>query len=326
MAKLDIGTGIIEDNQKKVGSFNYNPVGVANTYGVILVFEDHKNKKLQIHYEIDAICIDETDDNHFEFEVYKHQVFINEKAPDILIDELSDRCGKVLYPLRLKVNRQGKAISVLNQAEILERWKTEEQNIKQSYKGKEIDLLLKNMDLIINNENQLTDLIIRRDWFISLFFSSVYGIDEISKKQKQQLLPFIPYAPSVPFQIKNNIGNHKHKENDVVIKVKGKCIDSRSEKDILRGNLISIDKNKKAVKGSIDLKYQIYKNSLIADAITGVCLLEFPSGKFKKTTIEMYSLKNKTPLSSSKRAALFEIEEDKEVPKKKKKRFFFFGK
>ncbi|WP_298538635.1 hypothetical protein [uncultured Aquimarina sp.] len=329
MARLDIGTSIIEETENdKLDHFSYNPLGVANTYGVVLISEDEKQQRLQIHYEIDVICLDETEDNHFEFEVFKHQVYINEKTPDILIDELSERCGKVMYPLLLKVNRQGLAVGILNQEDIIKRWETEKDSINQSYKGKETDLLLKNMDIVVNNTNQLTDLVLQRDWFIKLFFSPLYNINLTDKKKNKISFPFIPYAPGVIFETKNKMSTHSNKKNDIVIKQKGKCIDPRSERDILRGNLISIDKIKKPVKGKLDLKYQIYKDSSIADAITGVCNLDFPSGKIKNMTVEMYNLKNKTPLSSAKRAALFEIteEEEKNVPKKKKKRFFFFGK
>ncbi|WP_299254505.1 hypothetical protein [uncultured Aquimarina sp.] len=329
MARLDIGTSIIEETEDgKLDHFSYKPLGVANTYGVLLISEDEKKKRLQIHYEIDVICLDETEDNHFEFEVLKHQIYINEKAPNILIDELSERCGKVLYPLLLKVNRQGLVVNILNQEDIIKRWETEKASINQSYKGKEIQLLLKNMDIVINNTNQLTDLVLQRDWFITIFFSPLYNINLKDKKKNKISLPFIPYSPGVIFETKNKISTHSHKKNDVIINQKGKCIDQRSERDILRGNLISIDKIKKVVKGKLDLKYQIYKDSLIADAITGICNLEFPSGKEKKMTVEIYNLKNKTPLSSVKRAALFEIseEEEKNISKKKKKRFFFFGK
>ena len=329
MARIDIGTDIIheEDNKELISSLVYAPLGVARTYGVVFISEDENQKKLQIHYEIDVICLEETDDENFIFEIFKHQIYINEKKPNILIDELSEQCGKVIYPLQLKVNRQGEILKITNQQQIADRWENKKVDIKQSYNGDEVTLLLQHMDIVIENEKKLTDLIIQRDWFITLFFSPVYNINAIKKKEIS--LPFIPYAKGVSYEIKNKIKPHQYKEGDILIKQKGTCIDSRGEKDILRGNLISIHKNNKTVNGKINLTYQLYKDSLLPDVITGMCTLDFSSKRGKKMSVEMYNLKNKTPQSSVEKAAIMKKEnEEKEnsLPKKKKKRFFFFGK
>jgi len=328
MARLDFGTNILneDDNDKKLTSFKFDPSGIARTYGVVFVSENEKEKKLQVHYEIDVICTNAADDGNFEFEIFKHQIYINEKTPDILIDELSERCGKVIYPLQLKVNTYGEIVKINNHQDIIDRWETEKASIQQSYKGKEIALLLKNMDTVIMDINKLTDMIFQRDWFITLFFAPIYNFNVVHQKQKEISLPFIPYAPGVSYEIKNSIKGHPHKKDDVIIEQKGKCIDLRNERDILRGNLISIDKIKKQSKGKIDLKYQFYKDAGVPNAITGVCTLDFPSGKSKKMEVEMYHLKNKTPQSSSQKAMLLkkdEEEKEKNLPKKKKKRFFF---
>ncbi len=328
MARLDFGTSMLneDDDDKKLLSFKFNPLGIARTYGVLFVSEDENRKKLQFHYEIDVICIEETQDDHFLFEIFKHQIYINEKTPDILIDELSERCGKVLYPLQLKVNRQGEIIKINNYQYIVDRWEAEKKAILRSYKGKEVTLLMKNMDAVIEDINKLTDMLLQRDWFITLFFAPIYNFNVT----KNIALPFIPYQLGCPYEFKNKITKHTHKKEDVVIRLKGKCIDTRSERDILRGNLISLDKEKKRVKGKIDINYQFYKEAKLANAITGICSLDFPSGKSKKMTVEMYNLKNKTPLSSVQKEAISEekkIAEEKKLPKKKKKkRFSFFKK
>jgi len=331
MAKLDFGTNIIteEESASQYTSHIYNPLGVARTYGVVLVFEDEVQKKLQIHFEIDVFCINKTDDDYFEIEIFKHQIYINEKKPDILIDELSERCGKVIYPLNLKVNKQAKVLNIVNQHTIIERWEREKENIKQLYNSKEVSLLVNNMDSIIYDKKKLTDLILQRDWFITLFFSPIYTSSVKSKTRKELKFPIIPYAPGVSYEIENEIIEHPNKKGDIIFNQKGLCIDHRSEKDILRGNQISFEKTKRPVKGEIAIKHQLYKNSLLIDAITGVCNLNFPSGKSKKISIEIYNLKNKTPQSSTQKKAAIEKtkeENEKSLPKKKKKFSFFFGK
>lgn len=322
MAKLDFGNHVVVKEEKVLAPFKYNPIDVKRTYGVVLVFQDEKQTRLQIHYEIDAICLEQVG-RYYIFEINKKQVYINEKAPDTTIDELVERCGKVLYPLRIKVNSLGLATTIINHEAIQNRWKIEQQKIKQSYKGKEVNLLLKNMDDILQDTNQTTALFLERDWFMTLFFTSIYQNNKKSTKQ----FPLIPYTPTVTYEINQSHKNYSHKEGDIIIEQKGKCIDTRSENDILKGNLISANNGGKAIVGKSDLKYHIYKNSPIVDAITGSCQIDFPSGKSKKVTIEIYNLREKTPKTLTERNEEQEkIARETPQPKKHKKNYFSFWK
>ena len=68
MAKLDFGTNIITEAEStsQYTSHIFNPLGVARTYGVVFVFEDEVQKKLQIHYEVDVFCVNKTNDDYFK--------------------------------------------------------------------------------------------------------------------------------------------------------------------------------------------------------------------------------------------------------------------
>jgi len=320
MAKRDFGNIIVKE-EKVLASFKFNPIDVKRTYGVLLIFKDEKQTKLQIHYEIDVICLEQVG-RYYIFKINKKQVYINEKAPDTTIDELVERCGKVLYPLHIKVNSLGLATTIMNHKEIIERWKMEKQKIKQSYQGKEVNLLLKNMDDVLQDRNQTSELFLERDWFMTLFFTPIYQ----NKKKDSTYFPLIPYTPTIAYEIKQIHKSHLHRDKDIIIEQKGKCIDTRSENDILKGNLISANKGK-IIAGKSDLKYHIYKNSPIVDAITGSCQIDFPSGKSKKVTIEIYNLKEKTPKTAVERNEEQErIAKETPQPKKQKKKYFSFWK
>lgn len=328
MAKWDFGTESIksEKKQKNVSGFIFKPFGVKRTYGVLLRSEDEKEKILQIHYEIDVICLDDNEDGDTHiFELYKHQVYIDEKKPDSTIDELIEKCGKVLYPLKIETNSSGRVISILNQKEIYERWVLEKGGVKQSYKGPEVDLLLKNMEEILSNNDKLTTLLLQRDWFMTLFFTSIYKSTYGNSESID--IPFIPYAPSISYAINQNVDKYPSKKENILITREGKCNDLRSESDMNRGNIISINNVKKAVKGTLNFNYQLYENSSIVDSITGSCDVVFPSGKSKRMMVEIYNLKEKEPKSAAEKVIEKEKEEAKiEQPKKKKKIYRLFGK
>jgi hypothetical protein len=323
MAKLDFGTQNIINNDQEVVAINYNLLDVRRTYGVIFVSENEKKEKLQVHYEIDVICIDQRDEHTCIFELQKHQTYINEKKPDTIIDELVEQCGAVLYPLHIQVNQSGEAIGIENQESLQKRWEIKKNEIAKAYKGKETEVLIQNMDAIISDTDQVSELLFQRDWFMNLFFIPIYK----NKKQSVHKFPLLPYVPPILYQLKRKVTKHPHKEGDVFINLSGNCVDKRSEKDILRGNMISLSKDTKQGSGTCNLTYQLYKNSPLIDMITGSCKLEFPSKKKKKMTIEVYHLKNKRPLTSlEKQQALEKQEQEAPQPKQKKKKYFLFGK
>jgi len=328
MARLNFGTEILKDEKLKdfTSTFKFLPENLKRKYGVVLVFQDEKNK-IQIHYEIDIICLGRLNEKDFKFEVFKNQVFINERVPDSIIDVLAERCGNVLYPLQVKVNNIGKVTSILNHNDIKSRWEKEKESIKQSYKGSSYDQIINSMEKVISNPKKVENLFFQRDWFIKLFFVPIYNFNKLSKLDQNIELPFIPYKLPIKYSIKQFANIHPSKNGVIQIKRKGIYNDLRNEKDLKKGNLLSISKDKKATEGMIDLEYLIYKNSPIVDAITGECTLDFASENFKKLKIEIYNLKEKTPSSSlDKKEESLKVEQKIKPPKKRKKMFSFFGK
>ncbi|WP_146052852.1 hypothetical protein [Aquimarina sp. I32.4] len=323
MRKLDFGTSIMNDTDTKPVSFHIELEKLRHTYGVLLVFLDENNKKLQIHYEIEIICTEQIDEQTYILELYKKQVYINEKVPDSLSDELAERCGKVIYPLQLKVSSMGGIIAIANHDQIQQRWHIEREKIKQYYQGADTHKLIMSMDSMIESEQKLKNTYITQDWFMILFFS--YMTTHL--QQKNILLPWIPYKKGVLYQIEQSIQSHPHKQEDTIVKHKATLIDGRNEDAIFSGIPISIGNNKPAVTGEIDMSYQTYKDSSIVNAITGNSTIVFPSGKSKKLTIEIYHLGEKTPQTSEERLVKEkELKEQEPKPTPKKKRYFIFGK
>ncbi len=124
------------------------------------------------------------------------------------------------------------------------------------------------------------------------------------------------------------VEEHPHKIGEHIITLKGNCSDPRSERDILKGNLIPFEKQVEKQKGTVNLKYHIYKNSSFLNIITGDITLNFSSGKSKKVTVECYNLKGEPqPKTLTEKEALKDMEDQKELEtlqKKKKKRYLLF--
>jgi len=102
-------------------SLPFYPLNLKRQYG--LSFHIRQNGKEQkIYHELDVFCATSTQDGDFLFQLDKKQVYINNKAPDSLLDAMADRCGKLLYPLTVLVSRQGSFKNIANGAAIRQRW------------------------------------------------------------------------------------------------------------------------------------------------------------------------------------------------------------
>ena len=286
-----------EEAQSKSSSsyIQFTPKSLARTYGVILKFEDEKVKQFQVHFEIEVICMEQLNLKEYKFEIFKKQVYFNQKAPETVIDELAERCGNTSYPLQLKINRIGKALKILNHDDIRARWNKEKINLRQCYSGNPYDKMIDSMDKILDNPSETEHILLEHDWFIKLFFAPIYDFNGSLKVDQVFSLPLIPYKLPVKYQIIQSIKNHPTRDGVIQIIRKGNCIDTRSENDIKKGNIISITKDEKLTVGTINLEYLLYKNSPMVDSIVGECSLNFASNDYKKLKIEIYNLKEKIP-------------------------------
>ena len=323
MVKWDFGIDAIQAKNEVLATPVFAPLNVKRTYGVVLVETNETQKKTQIHYKVDVICIEETRKEHYIFELQKQQVFVNEKKPDGVLEELLARCGAVLYPLQIEVSALGQVLHITNIPDIQERWAKEKQHIVKTHKGKTTQLLVEKMDAVVNDGKQLTALLFQREWFINLIFAPIYNPLKTRKVQ----YPLLPYVLPIAYTTTRKAIAHQTKEGAVLLKFKGVCSDKRSEKDILNGYAIPVFKAEAGVRGALDMVYQLYKNAPMVDAITGTVNVDFPSGKTQHVAVEIYNLKTETPQSAKeKQEAIAKREAEAPQPKQKKKRYFLFGK
>jgi hypothetical protein len=301
-------------------SYWYNPENVKRTYGIVL--QTTKNqKKIQIHYKFEVLFLKQDFDNYFYFKGNKQQVYVDEKQPDLLFDEIADACGKVLYPLEIKVSPYGGIVNITNHKEIKERWKDQKGKISKSYKGKEIEALLQKMDMMVADFYTIKNTI-QHEWFLKLFFSPIHNSYGSPKEKTEIALKLIPYQPAIPYEVEQFVTYTPGGTKGLLYHQIGTCCDIRTEEDIWKGNLFSVQPVEQKAKGKVHITYEIYKNSPVFDRILGNCWLQLPSGYTQETTIEIYNLKNEQPKTDLEEQ-IEAIAEKKKEPKPKK-RFSFW--
>ncbi|MGY0040475.1 hypothetical protein [Pedobacter sp. NJ-S-72] len=145
----------------------------------------------QVHYEIEVSWIRELNEASFLFELDKKQVYINNKAPDKIVDKLAEEMGKILYPLQIVTNKYGFLTGIANIGVVRERWLVQKKSIVQRYEGKISDDAIAAMDSSLSDLGGLIETI-KKDWFIALLFSGIYGLKQGDSKEPIGFkLPFL---------------------------------------------------------------------------------------------------------------------------------------
>ncbi len=184
MKKWDFVTNILKEEKKglTIKPVKFNPINIRRTYGISLKFQEGNNiRETQIHYKMDAIHLYANDDDTHILELCKQQIYINEKSPDSIMEELADKCGKVLYPLHIKVDANGQLLGITNQPMIKQRWELAKKQLAKEFTGKEVQLLLKNMTEVVNDLKKMTVAILEHDWFFLYFLPLFFLLEKILK-------------------------------------------------------------------------------------------------------------------------------------------------
>ncbi len=305
-------------------SFRFNPVHLSRTYGVTYVIQSAGIEQV-ISYEITVSCSKRLPGDMFLFEINKGQVYINNQAPEKMIDKLAEQCGKVLYPLHIRVNSAGQFTGIANQAQIAAAWEGTKPALQQYYTGEVTEQIISYMDLAVSSEPHIYQSLCR-DWFMALYFADLYqpGSD-IMKRELTAALPVMPYTTPVLFNVTQQPVQHNTASGSLVLQQKGNCSDLRSVEDITAGKEIPLSRQLQGIhtplKGQAEISYKLYQTDYSINAITGECSLALAPGQDKKVTFTIYHLREKDKTQAPVLSVLLP---EQEPAAKKKKRFSFF--
>lgn len=269
------------------------PSVVSRTYGVMFKYDE----ELSIHYEITLSKVEAVGDGNFHFTLNKRQVYINNKAPELIADKLAEDLGKVIYPLILEIDKEGYIHSVFNADEIKSRWREERTTIERYYQGRIAKEALESMEIMVSDPARLSAGI-QNDWFMALFFSGIYGLKAYDFREYTDLkLPMIPYATPVNYKITREITEQHTDSKCLVIECHGTIAEQRSLEDILLKNpapvFRSIYGNSKEADGKVELKYRLYHNDFSVRAITGKSNIATQEKTEQNVIFEIYHLQEK---------------------------------
>lgn len=241
-------------------------------YGVIQKFFHNDEEKLNIHYETEIKKKD------LRVEISRHPVYINRQTPELMVEQIADKIGSILYPLELEINENGTIKDIFNFKEIHDRWKKLKPDLKDYYRGQIAE------DFILKVETQLkrrkTLQKISGNIFYLLFFLPLYGTFDKEKQYTFSLgIPFWDKNQRTLFEITLLVDEEISETHKFIIKAKGKRIDEENTS-------INKKKNLKA-DGFFDFTYKLNSKDNSIFAIYGEMGIKTQELN-KKITFECY--------------------------------------
>ena len=163
------------------------------------------------------------------------QTFVNDEETDKLADNLAEKVAKVLYPLSIIVNEEGKWIMINNYEEILKRWVTVKEQILNEYEGDWVMDYLALNETVLNNESSLQTAL-SKDWFLCTFFNGIYvNYTRQLKFENNIFFPLIANTAPLKYKVEHTIDEYLDEYGQLIIEQNGILADERAKADIENG-------------------------------------------------------------------------------------------
>lgn len=169
-------------------------------------------------------------------------VFINDKEPNLIADQLASECGAIFYPLLIEVDFDGKFMAVHNHKEILYRWNTKKEAIEEYYQGEMAEKYMLLMDEAINTPEKVTR-IFENELFISVFFASFYRSYSAELKVEEKLyFPVAGKSGPVEFLVTEELNGFLNNAGNIELHHRGIMTDERSVNDLMEERRYPIER------------------------------------------------------------------------------------
>ena len=220
----EVVKNIEKKNERKTGYVIWaNTFYKSKTYGFAL--ENYENETLinKIHYLLEMVY-KKNEDKQIVLEINRKQVYINNKQPDTIIEQLANSISETIFPIQLQISGKGEIENIGNHKEILERWQTKKEKLIEYYKGDIAEKIIAKANNFFKNKYILTESL-TENWFFNLYFKPIYG--SYSTKKVINYNSTFTFE-SKEFEIIQNLEDVYSKTNKIILNVKGRVTNSNT--------------------------------------------------------------------------------------------------
>ncbi|MCV9929313.1 hypothetical protein OIU83_16725 [Flavobacterium sp. LS1R49] len=265
-------------NQKRVYGFTYEN------------FENDILKK-QMHYEMEINFMQDRYANNCVFEINRKQIFIDNKAPDSKMEQIVDKAAQAMYPLRIKVKKNGEIEEILNSDVIGKRWLAIKEGLSKYYTGEIAFKVIDKIDAVLLDEDLLLESI-SQNWFFHLYFKPLYVA--YGEKLRCKFIWDSPVFGSqfIKYGVVHTVAEHYDTDDKININGDGIAIDERTLEEIRTG--YDFPKNKLAggdeepVESTMNVDYKLYAEDRSIFSVIGTFETKIDENTQRKIQLELY--------------------------------------
>ncbi len=271
-------------------SLVFQPENSFSRYGVAvnIVSNDHKN---ELKYETTVRWLKTENKLHF-FEIDRtSNLYLNEEEVNEIADMLAYKTSKVLYPLYVSVDENGKFNAVENLSVFKERWPAVKAEVYKEFEGETVDSYCEKIEKIIDEPDAIS-LYLKNDYFIrTLFFGIYLSFGQNYETSIAESFPVVNNPVEPKYEINLEIDPLKDEYDLVSIEGEGRLNDERTVYDFINGapfSLIIEDNPLINREGSFRLAYYLNGETLMSESLYLECSVDLE--KEKKISVAIAAL------------------------------------
>ncbi|MDQ0782726.1 LysM domain-containing protein [Chryseobacterium sp. W4I1] len=274
----------------RVNSLVFQPENSFSRYGTTITIENGEYKN-ELKYETSVRWLKKEGKFHF-FEIDRiSNLYLNEEEVNEIADLLAYKTSKVLYPLQISVDEQGKFNDVENLSVFKERWPAVKEEVYKEFEGETVDSYCEKIEKVIYEPDAIS-LYLKNDYFIRTLFFGIYK--SFGQNYETDIVDSFPVVnnPVEPnYEIKLEIDPLKDEYDLVNIKGEGILNDERTIYDFINGapfSFIIEDHPEMNHKGSFRLAYYLNGETLLSESLYLECSIDLE--KEKKISVVIATL------------------------------------
>ncbi|PAM95163.1 hypothetical protein B4N84_07730 [Flavobacterium sp. IR1] len=258
-------------------------------------YQDFENEKLikEVHYEVEINCRTRNTYNDFVYEINRKQVYINNQEPDLLVEQMLDKCSKALFPIKIIPAADGTLYEIDNHDEIVKRWESLKNQLASYYYSEVAYKILNKVQKLILNKQEL-EKSLNQDWFFHLHFSPLYIEYPLEKAQTYNWKSPIFGNQSIAYKTDHTIVENYTATNKIIINAKGKSADERSIDEVVQGidypQAKLIGKPYTILESEMEVQYKLYGEDRSLFSIIATYTTKISESKNKIQKIGLYHL------------------------------------
>lgn len=268
----------------------FQPENSFCQYSVIITIESG-NDKNEMKYNTLVRWL-KTENKLHVFEIDRiSNLYLNEEEVNEIADLLAFKASKVLYPLQISVDENGRFYDVENLSVFKERWANVKDGIYQEFEGETVDQYCEKMEEVINEPNVI-NLYLKNDYFIRTLFFGIYKkFNPDYQSEITETFPVIDNAVEPQYKISLEADPLKDDHNLINIQGVGKLNDERSVQDFINAAPFSTTLEDHSVmneEGDFRLMYYLNGETALAESLYLECDIQLEQRK--KVSVAISSL------------------------------------